>query len=63
MLVDVEGYKGYVYDNGHIQVNKDGAKFANARFDEKRAKELGLSQKEIAEEKNQDKVILVEINE
>ncbi|MDD6654473.1 MAG: hypothetical protein PUE59_05575 [Treponema sp.] len=63
MLIDVKGSKGYVFDNKQIQHNKEGAKYANAYFDEKRAKELGLTKDEIEEEKKLDKIVLVDIRE
>ena len=64
-IQDVKGKVGYVYDDEGIQINDAGVKFANAYFNEKRAKELGLSNKEIkdikAMLKEVDSTVLVEI--
>ena len=60
-LVDVKGERGYVYDDEAIRTNEDGVKYSEAHFDEKRAKHLGLSEKEIKTEQRNVKVILVEL--
>ena len=50
----VKGHKGYVYDDdpNSIKTDKDGKKYYHARFDEKTARKLGMSEEEINDHKS-----------
>lgn len=48
MIKDVENKPGWIFDDALLDENK---KSVDAKFDENRAKELGLSEDEIKKEK------------